>query len=98
MQAIQGIDESNAADRPDSSDSTSASNSAMLKLGESDAVAIDQSPTLVGDGNQTGHVGQLNHVGELNGALSWAESAYHSFWFFAWTLTAVAIAIGTQML
>lgn len=56
------------------------------------------SGTLVRNTNSTDYAGQTTHVGEVNGALSWAESAYHSFWFFAWALTAVAIAIGTQML
>lgn len=48
--------------------------------------------------NVTGNTSKQIGVGEVNGALAWAESAYHSFWFFAWSLLAVAIAIGTQML
>lgn len=46
----------------------------------------------------TGHSARPTPIGEVNGALSWAESAYCSFWFFAWTSLAIAIAIGTQML
>ncbi|KAI5838586.1 hypothetical protein DFP73DRAFT_599816 [Morchella snyderi] len=46
----------------------------------------------------TGYSARPTPIGEVNGALSWAESAYCSFWFFAWTSLAIAIAIGTQML
>ncbi|RPB12088.1 hypothetical protein P167DRAFT_177146 [Morchella conica CCBAS932] len=46
----------------------------------------------------TGHSARPTPIGEVNGAFSWAESAYCSFWFFAWTSLAIAIAIGTQML
>lgn len=82
----------------------------MLELEESDVVAMNnylpptpsstpgENGSLVRDGNSTGYAGQSTHIGEVNGALSWAESAYHSFWLFAWALAAVAIAIGTQML
>lgn len=103
IQIEQGFDGSNTAENSDPNNGTPESNSTMLELEESDAVATNnyrprENGSLVRDGNSTGHVGQSTHIGEVNGALSWAESAYHSFWFFAWALTAVAIAIGTQML
>lgn len=109
---IQGLHKSNTAENPDPNDSTPTRNSAMLEQDVSDAIAIamnnywpltpsstlGENGTLVRNTNSTGYADQSTHVGEVNGALSWAESAYHSFWFFAWALTAVAIAIGTQML
>lgn len=109
---MQGLHKPNTAEKPDPNDSTTTRNSAMLEQEVSDAVAVamnnywpptpsstlGENETLARSTNSTGYADQSTHVGEVNGALSWAESAYHSFWFFAWALTAVAIAIGTQML
>lgn len=106
----QRFNELNTADKLDSKNNALVSDSTTSELEESDVVAMNnyQSSTpiptsrengaLVKEGNPASNTDQLTRVGEVNGAPSWAESAYHSFWFFAWTLTAVAVAIGTQML
>lgn len=108
-QVVLSFDKSNTANKSDSSDGALVSNPTS-GLEESDAVAMNNYQStlittprggdgaLIGGSNSTNNTDQLTHSGEVNGALSWAESAYHSFWFFAWTLTAVAVAIGTQML
>lgn len=106
----QRFNEPNTVDKLDSNNNAPVSGLTTSELEESDAVATNnyQSSTLIPtprvngalakEGNSAGNTDQLTRVGEVNGALSWAESAYHSFWFFAWILTAVAVAIGTQML
>lgn len=105
------INEQTAIEEPSLIDSSSMDTSGAPKTTPSTAITmnihgivgnhqspINSPPHAMPNGNLTSHAAQSSRIGEVNGVLSWTESAYRSFWFFAWTLVAIAIAIGTQML